>query len=1032
MKQYNLFFLLFLLFGGLVNAQTWQEDFRKSDANFYEIQQKWRSHFAGIDWKNASLSERKASKHYLRWEWFWGTRHLRDGSFPDAMHTWNEWKNYQARTKSNPVARTEANEWTYVGPKSIPKGNVNYAGMGRVNDIRFDPRNANTIWLATPAGGIWRSTNAGQNWTNLSDKLPTLGFSQIAIANDGAVYAATGDCDSDHNQSIGILKSTDNGATWNLLEGLKFEKSARTRIRRLYLNPNNNNTIIAATTVGIYRSTNAGQSWTKVSETSCWDLEQKPNNPNILYGTNSIGGFLKSTDGGITWTSKAVYSSETASRMEIAVSAADPEFIFGLANLGSKKGSGGKSADGYRSNDGGETWSKLDSFPAVDLQAGFNQSLFVSQTDKNLILVAGVNGYRTKDGGTNWVNYLNGYWRTGQPFFYVHSDHHALVASPNNPNLVYSGNDGGVHRGDLSKDDAWTDLSEGLFITQYYRMGLTPQNANFILAGAQDNDVTHFEGSNINNRNNSSDGTECIWDYSDSKVAYTGSQEGGLRRTLDGWATAEEFVEIVAEKESAGFVWPIVMNPINPKSLYAGLTHIYKTTNRGNTWTSISKGKVDNSGNTWEAIAIAPSDTSRIYASDGVTLSLTKNDGSTWEKKSFDLLVGKDAQIKSIAVNPTNPEEIYVTLSGYDAGFKVLRSRNAGTTWENISGTLPNIPVHHILLQTGGNDEMYVGTDLGVFMRDKNTTDWKALDQGLPNVIVNELEIHYGTRKLRAATYGRGIWEMSLDGSTPQPNPAPVADFTANPTSGQAPLTVQFTDASKNTTANSTYAWNFGNGQTSTQKNPSTTYQNAGDYTITLTVTANGQTNTKTSSSFIRVSSAPVVPDPIADFTATPTSGEAPLRVTFNNTSQNAAGFAWDFGDGGTSTERNPTYSYQKAGNFNVKLVATGNGKTNERSRNGYISVSEPLANEDDFVQKDKFEVYPNPTKGVFEIKLESSTFRKYDLLIYNLVGGVIRQEKQISNGTYKFDLSNYSKGVYFVSINDGQTIRTEKIVVNE
>ncbi len=266
--------LTFLLFVySFSYAQTWQDDFRKPDANFYEIQKKWKSQFSNIDWKNASISERKAAKHFLRWEWFWGSRHLRDGSFPEAMHTWNEWHNYQAlqNNNKNAVARVEANEWSYVGPKSIPKGNVNYAGMGRVNDIDFDPKDANIIWVATPAGGIWRSTDAGKTWKNMSDKLPTLAFSQITIANNGTIYAATGDCDSDHNQSIGILRSTDNGATWTLMPALTFERSAKTRIRRLYMNPTDNNIMIAATTIGIYRSTNAGAAWTKVSETSCWD-----------------------------------------------------------------------------------------------------------------------------------------------------------------------------------------------------------------------------------------------------------------------------------------------------------------------------------------------------------------------------------------------------------------------------------------------------------------------------------------------------------------------------------------------------------------------------------------------------------------------------------------------------------------------------------------------------------------------------------------------------------------------------------------
>jgi PKD repeat protein len=166
---------------------------------------------------------------------------------------------------------------------------------------------------------------------------------------------------------------------------------------------------------------------------------------------------------------------------------------------------------------------------------------------------------------------------------------------------------------------------------------------------------------------------------------------------------------------------------------------------------------------------------------------------------------------------------------------------------------------------------------------------------------------------------------------------APLAGFTGTPTSGVAPLTVAFTDAS--TRSPTSWAWTFGDGGTSTAQNPSHTYNKAGTYTVTQTVTNAGGTNTMTLAGYITVSPAPVAP--VAAFTGTPGSGTAPHYVTFTDDSTSSpTSWAWTFGDGGTSTTKNPSHTYRTAGSYTVTLTATNAGGSNTLTRTHYVTVT--------------------------------------------------------------------------------------------
>ena len=216
------------------------------------------------------------------------------------------------------------------GNKQLPGG---YAGIGRLNCIAFHPSNTNTCWVGAAAGGLWVTTNNGSSWTCLTDNNGALAVSDIVIPTDYAtsntIYIATGDKDHWDNRSIGVLKSSNGGSTWNNT-GISYTLSSGNMVNRLLLDPNNNQIIIAATTTGVYKTTNGGITWnTQLTATNFIDMESKPGDFNTLYGSTTTGSIYVSANGGTSWT-QAFYNG-SAYRIELAVSANQPAWVYAVA-----------------------------------------------------------------------------------------------------------------------------------------------------------------------------------------------------------------------------------------------------------------------------------------------------------------------------------------------------------------------------------------------------------------------------------------------------------------------------------------------------------------------------------------------------------------------------------------------------------------------------------------------------------------------------------------------------------------------------
>jgi len=711
--------------------------------NFYAIQNAFDTY-----WKSRDTEEKgKGWKPFKRWEWFWEQRVSPTGEFPNSMHLYNEYRKVVAQRELQPVQGSAAS-WSEIGPSSSPGG---YAGLGRLGCVRPDPVDPNILWVGSAGGGLWKSTDGGLTWTTGTDHLPTLGVTDIAFdpVDPSTMYIATGDGDASDTYSIGVMKSVDGGVTWETT-GLSWATSQTSLLNRVLVNPDDGNILIAAGS-GIHRSTDAGATWVQTSSTRIFDLEFKPGDPTTMYASGNLSNVFRSTDGGASWTQMGGGFPTAGRRVALAVTAANPEYVYALVANASSGFLGV-----YRSTDGGSTWSMRANSPNLlgweangsdtGGQGWYDLAIAASPLDAEEIYTGGVNVWKSINGGTSWT--ISTMWYAVGGIANIHADQHDLYFLTGTSTL-YAGNDGGIYR-TTDHGSTWSWLGAGLRITQFYRFGNSQTDADRVIAGAQDNGTKM-----VNNTTWSDviggDGMEALIDYSDEDIMYGELYYGDIYRSMNGgisWAPISGGIT-----ESGGWITPYVIDPEDPATLYAGFRHVWKTTNRGTSWSIIS-----NFGNsTLTLLEISPSNPDFIYAGTGGLIYRTTDGGATnWTTLTRPAGSGTTTDI---AIHQFDPDHIWFTSSGYTAGQKVYESLDGGTTWTNISSNLPNVPVNCVLFQNNSPDRIYVGTDIGVWYRDQASPDWIEYNDGLANVVVTELEMQYATNKLRAATYGRGVWE---------------------------------------------------------------------------------------------------------------------------------------------------------------------------------------------------------------------------------------------------------------------------------
>jgi uncharacterized protein (TIGR03437 family) len=709
-----------------------------------------------------------------RAEWFYRQRaypfdHIPKGAF---LNAWRQKEALAAILRARAAspqskqaqASTSPPVWTFIGPQDNNFWGGN--SSGRITALAVDPRGTQVVWAGAADGGVWKTTNGGGNWMPMTDNQPTLSTGALALdpAHPDTVYVGTGEANLsvDSYGGLGILKSTDGGATWLNIPGA-FAGAA---FGGIAVSPANSQVVLAGSDGGILRSADGGNTWNNVLPGSLGSsVVFNPANPSIAWAGigyswgDPTNGVYQSTDGGQTWarvTGTAPNTLPPASqtgRVTIALAPTNPSNVF--VGIGPLLGSSSTAGSGvYGSVDGGQNWTLL-------AQPGYNPNWYentvaVSPTNASVLIGGGSPLSVSSDGGNTW---------TLEPS-YIHPDQHAVAFSQDG-SIVYIGNDGGVYSTtDISNPQAdWNDLNATLGVTQFYPgMSLNPENLQVAIGGTQDNGTLLYSGSLDWTWVNCGDGGATAIDPMNPLNIYIACITGpAVAKSTDGGLTNQDMS--VGFDTSAGIPWPpfIAIDPSNPSNLYYTADKIvYQTTNAAASWEAIS-GDLTNSQGSLSVIAVAPSDSNTVYVgTQGGVVQVTRNalsaSGATWTNQTAGL---PQRYITAVAVDQANPSSAYVTVSGYNSGHMFMTS-DGGSSWLDISGNLPDTPVNDLALDPDLQGTIYAGTDAGVFTTSNTGASWEPVGTGLPNAVVTGVRFHHATRTLRVATHGRGMWDVAL------------------------------------------------------------------------------------------------------------------------------------------------------------------------------------------------------------------------------------------------------------------------------
>ncbi len=709
--------------------------------------------------------------------WLAETLRSEDGTIRrDGLRRAREHRRLQLSAGADRTESAGLGSWTSRGPSNFG---------GRTREILIHPTQPDTMWAAAVSGGVWKTTDAGASWFPLDDFMGNLAVVTLAMdpGDPDTIYAGTGEgfaSGAAEPRGDGIFKTTDGGATWTQLASTVGWR----KVHRVVASSNGSVYAAVSDTRGVYRSTNGGTTWNRVLSTvDAWDLEIDPNDPDrIAFSGARFEGILGlvtsvwvTSNAGTNWIRAGGITPVFGSgiRMELAWAPSVPGrlFVNDLFNGGVL----------WRSDDGGANFFQVASGLPFSWINYYN-TLWVHPTNADILLTGEVDVHRSVDGGVSWTKVSD--WRSDDS---SHADIHWVEPHPGFDGVtnrtVFVASDGGIARADdveaVSETSGWTRLQNDYRTTQFYGADGLGWNGR-VYGGTQDQGSLYAPQSTTEFiEPYGGDGGVSRFDVEDESYCYGEYVYLQLHRSSDGCQTATEIWNGIPEAGfggNANFIAPFEIDPTDPRFLYAGGVSLWRTDDARAepepTWTEIrGPGSAPLS-----AVTVAAFDPGQVWVGQndgGVAKTLdARGVAPTWQtiddNGAADPL--PDRYVTRILIDRDDPNRLYIGLGGYEPD-NLWTSDDGGASWSPLAGSgptaLPPAPVRGIERHPCRPDWLYVGTDVGVYASEDGGASWSTSNEGPADVSVHELRFMAESGRLLAATYGRGLWEITATSGTP-------------------------------------------------------------------------------------------------------------------------------------------------------------------------------------------------------------------------------------------------------------------------
>ena len=754
--------------------------------------------------EQAQISERQ--------RYFWSMRGLDLGRYATRAYNYSEMRSAAAQELASAPPTRAAGSWTSIGPAGMTMFNWQISPVnGRVSAFAQSPASTSNLLVGGASGGLWQSTNGGASWTSVFDNVgtQTIGAIWYEPGNATRVWVGTGE----RNNSCvdyfgqGLYLSTNGGSSFTQRNG--SGTLALSHITSVSTSPAPTATVLVSGTSfcnggsqqsgGIFRSTDSGASWSKVAQGAAEDVSFLRSDGAIAYAAVTGNGVLKSTNSGQSWVRLAnglpsvnvsmpnLGTVTSIGTVRLATVSYDSRMVYAAYRFSYLPAGAGASltrTDLFRTIDSGATWALVKA-NVCDGQCDYNVTLDIdpvrpSNPSKPVIVLGFVRPWLSTDGGTTF-NVMTNSWGSSQQ---VHQDTHVVrfarlalgpvpAVSP-----LWIGSDGGLWRTD-NRGSSYVNLNNGLSMTQFYDIAVHPSTLNAVFGGTQDNSSVGRFGSNLWAATVANgDGGTTLVDTGNPNIVFQfgytpfnnqgptvpsmwRSDQGGASGTFAGVSTSglvsgEPFPFIAKGASAAGFVF------LGSSSVYRASSNV---AGGSVSWTKISNNLSQNA----PISVITPV---RKLATDPLTLYVGDTWGRIW--RLFNVTATNTPPsanvtnnfpggvVTDIAVDPNNLLRVFVTRGSF-GGSKLYYSADQAATWVARGGGLPDVPANSVAVDPADGAKVFVATDVGVFRSFDGGVNFQRYDTGMPvGAVATDLEVQNSTRKLYVATYGRGVYVIDL------------------------------------------------------------------------------------------------------------------------------------------------------------------------------------------------------------------------------------------------------------------------------